>query len=63
MLRGYLTLSHQGSSGFPTRSDSNWPAQLETSYGLGIVTVASVVIILSRQRTAKALIRLRGCAG
>ena len=35
----------------------------ETSYGLGIVTVASVGIILSRQQTTKALIRLCRCAG
>ena len=47
---------------FSTRSDSNWPAQLQK--------LARILkfwlyrdIILSKQRTTKALIRLRGCAG
>ena len=35
----------------------------ETSYGLEISAIASRGIILSRQRTTKVLIRLRGCAG
>ena len=35
----------------------------ETSYGLEISAIASRRIILSRQRTTKALIRLRGCTG
>ena len=35
----------------------------EASYSLGILNLASIGIILSRQRTTKVLIRLRGCAG
>ena len=35
----------------------------ETSYSLGILFLASIRIILSQQRTTKALIRLGGCAG
>ena len=35
----------------------------ETSYGLEISAIASSCILLSTQRTTKALIRLRGCAG
>ena len=35
----------------------------ETSYGLEISAIASRGIILSKQRTTKVLIRLRGCAG
>ena len=35
----------------------------ETCQGLEILVIASRGIILSRQRTTKALIRLRGCAG
>ena len=35
----------------------------ETSYGPEILDLASKGIILSRQRTTKALIRLHGCAG
>ena len=38
-------------------------AATETSYGLETSAIASSGIILSRQRTTKALIRLRGCAG
>ena len=34
-----------------------------TSQGLGILDIASTDIILSKQRTTKALIRLRWCAG
>ena len=36
---------------------------IETSYSLDILDVARIHIILSRQRTTKALIRLCGCAG
>ena len=36
---------------------------LETSWSLEILDLASIYIILSRQRTIKELIRLRGCAG
>ena len=35
----------------------------ETSYGLEISVIASRGVTLSNQRTRKALIRLRGCAG
>ena len=35
----------------------------ETSWGLEISAISSRGIILSRQRTTKTLIRLRGCAG
>ena len=35
----------------------------ETSKGLEIFAIASRSILLSRQRTTKALIRLRACAG
>ena len=45
--------------------DSLKPAcsAIETSYGLEILVIASWCIVLSRQRTTKALIRQRGCAG
>ena len=50
--------------GFSTRLDSNWPAQLQRLVKrLEISAIASTGIILSTQRTTKALIRLRGCAG
>ena len=35
----------------------------KTSYSFEILDLASLRIILSRQRTRKALIRQRGCAG
>ena len=35
----------------------------EASYSLGILELASIGIIPSRKRTAKALIRLHGCTG
>ena len=35
----------------------------ETSQGLEMLEIASIDIILSKQRTTKVLIRLRGCAG
>ena len=35
----------------------------ETSWGLEVLAIAGRGIILFRQRTAKVLIRLRGCAG
>ena len=35
----------------------------ETSYSLEIVTIASIGIILSKERTKKTLIRLRECTG
>ena len=47
------------SSGFPTRVDLNRPAQLQKLGGV----IETRGIILSRQRTTKALTRLRGCAG
>ena len=34
-----------------------------TSQGLEMLDIASIDIILSKQRTTKALLRLRGCAG
>ena len=45
--------------GFATRKDSNQPAQLS----LETLAIASIYIILSKQRTTKVLIRLRGCPG
>ena len=48
--------------GFSTREDSNRPAQLTGLVGLEILAITSRGIILSRQRTTKALIRLHGCA-
>ena len=51
------------SSRIPTRVDSNQPAQLQRLASLDILDLASIGIILSRQRTIKAVIRLRGCAG
>ena len=49
---------------FPTRSDSNWPAQLQKlAWGLKFWLQKLRDITLSRQRTTKGLIRLRGCAG
>ena len=47
------------SSGFPTMQNSNQPAQLQRLAR----KLASLSIILSRERTTKALIRLRGCVG
>ena len=49
------------SSGFTTMQDSNQPAQLQRE--AEPLRVASLSIILSRGRTTKALIRLRGCVG
>ena len=43
--------------------DSNQPAQLHVAKKAEILSVASLSIILSRGRTTKALIRLRGCVG
>ena len=54
------------SSGFAVREDSNRTAQLHVqrlSRVLIFFNLANIGIILSRQRTTKALIRLRGCAG
>ena len=51
------------SLGFATRVDSKWPAQPEKLASLELVSVASIGIILSRQWTTKALMRLHGCAG
>ena len=45
---------------FPTRSDSNWPAQLQKLARV-LKFLETRGIILSRQRTTRALIRLRGC--
>ena len=48
---------------FPTRSDTNRPAQLQKlARVLKILAIESRDIILSKQRTTKALIRLRGSA-
>ena len=47
---------------FPTRPDTNRPAQPQKLESLEISTIESTDIILSKQRTTKALIRLRGCA-
>ena len=46
----------------PTRSNSNWPAQPQ-KLARFLKFRLSKDIILSKQRTTKALIRLRGCAG
>ena len=49
---------------FRTRPDTNWPAQpqkLATVFK--ILAIESSDIMLSKQRTTKALIRLCGCAG
>ena len=46
------------SSGFPTRWDANWPAQLQKLAGLKILGIIIRGIILSRQRITKMLIRL-----
>ena len=48
---------------FPARSDSNWPAQLQKLAGGLRFWLQKLDITLARQRTTKALIRLRGCAG
>ena len=47
----------------PTRPDTNRPAQPQKLASLEISAIESRDIILSKQRTTKALIRLRGCAG
>ena len=42
----------------------DWPAQLQRLASiLGVLNLAHIGSLLSRQRTTKALIRLRGCAG
>ena len=48
---------------FPTRPDSNWHAQLQKLASLEISAIESRDIILSKQRTTKAQISLRECAG
>ena len=48
---------------FPTRPETNWPAQPQKLASLEISAIESRDIILSKQRTTKALIRLHGCAG
>ena len=49
--------------GFAIRVDSNWPAQLQ-KLGRGLkFRIETRGIILSRQRTTKAPVRLLGCAG
>ena len=45
---------------FLTRVDSNWLAQLQKLASLEFLDIASRGIILSKQRTTKVLIRLRG---
>ena len=47
------------SSGFPTKRDSNQPAQLQ----IEISFVASLDMIHSNKQITKALIRLHGCTG
>ena len=63
-LHHYWATSRESlSSGFTTRSDSNRPAhpqKVGRAWNFGYRTRG---IILSRQRTTKALIRLRRCAG
>ena len=44
---------------FPTGSDSNWPAQLQKLAGGLKFWLQKLDITLSRQRTIKALIKLR----
>ena len=58
----FLFVSSRGNltSGFATRVDSNQHAQLQ---GLEISNIETRGIILSRQRTTKALISLCGCVG
>ena len=46
----------------PTRPDKNRPAQPQKLASLEISAIESRGIILSKERTTKALIRLRGCA-
>ena len=46
----------------PTSQDTNRPAQPQKLASLEISAIESRDIILSKQRTTKALIRLRGCA-
>ena len=50
---------------FPTRSDSNWPAQPQKLARVLKFRLKNLEILfyLCKQRTTKALIRLRGCAG
>ena len=48
---------------FPTWPDTNSPAQPQKLASLEISAIESRDIILSKQRTTKALIRLHGCAG
>ena len=48
--------------GFATGLDTNRPAQLQGLARVEILDLASIGIILSKQRTTKVLIRLRGCA-
>ena len=47
------------SSWFETRVDSNWPAHLQILASLEIMDLASIGIILSKERTTKVLISLR----
>ena len=61
-----LHMSHvtrNPSSEFATRYDTNQPAQLLRLARLEILDIASICIIISKQRATKTLIRLRGCAG
>ena len=48
---------------FPTRPDTNRPAQPQKLASLKISAIESRYIIQSKQRTTKAPIRLRRCAG
>ena len=49
------------SSGFPTRPDTNRPAQSQKLASLEISAIESRDIVLFQQQTTKVLIRLRGC--
>ena len=46
-------------TGFTTRLDSNWPAQVQERASFEVSCITTAGIILSRQRTTKALISLR----
>ena len=48
---------------FPTRPETNRSAQPQKLASLEISAIESREIIPPKQRTTKALIRLRGCAG
>ena len=51
------------SSGFPAMYDSNQPAHLYRLARMLKLCVASLSIVISKERIIKMLIRLCGCAG